>query len=121
MKAAMVSRWVEVFLLNGNMISDNGARYLMTALQANNSLKYLGLQGSNLTSFVRDHNITNSFNPLSPDGAYLMDLACASDRAVGIQLATLDYASPSGKPLMRNIKLSGRNVSSCREEGWPEQ
>lgn len=40
---------LEVLLLAGNDIGEDGARHLMTALAANNSLKFLGLSGSNLT------------------------------------------------------------------------
>jgi hypothetical protein len=40
---------LEVLLLAGNDIGEDGARHLMTALAANSSLKFLGLNGSNLT------------------------------------------------------------------------
>lgn len=40
---------LEVLLLSGNDIGEDGARHLMSALASNNSLKYLGLNGSNLT------------------------------------------------------------------------
>eukprot|EP00878_Enallax_costatus_P045454 GHUV01054769.1.p1 GENE.GHUV01054769.1~~GHUV01054769.1.p1 ORF type:complete len:115 (-),score=0.22 GHUV01054769.1:155-499(-) len=40
---------LEVLLMAGNDIGEDGARHLMTALAANNSLKFLGLNGSNLT------------------------------------------------------------------------
>jgi len=35
---------LEVLLLNGNAIGDDGARHLMAALKSNKSLEYLGLQ-----------------------------------------------------------------------------
>jgi hypothetical protein len=40
---------LEVLLLAGNDIGEDGARHLITALAANSSLKFLGLNGSNLT------------------------------------------------------------------------
>jgi hypothetical protein len=40
---------LEVLLLNGNNIGEDGARHLVVALHVNKSLHYLGLQGSNLS------------------------------------------------------------------------
>ena len=35
---------LEVLILNGNTVGDDGARFLMNALKLNSSLQYLGLQ-----------------------------------------------------------------------------
>jgi hypothetical protein len=41
---------LEVLVLNGNSVGDDGARFLMDALKANTSLQYLGLQVGRLHS-----------------------------------------------------------------------
>jgi hypothetical protein len=38
-----------VLLLNGNPVGEDGARHLMAALGANETLQFLALQGSNLS------------------------------------------------------------------------
>ncbi|KAG2497889.1 hypothetical protein HYH03_004155 [Edaphochlamys debaryana] len=113
-----VNRTLEVLILNGNSVGDDGARFLMDALKANTSLQYLGLQGSNMSAAVRGHSGANAFNPLSPDGTYLLNLSLAPDRAVAAQLAELDAASPVD--LMKNIRLGDKNVPSCKAMRWPE-
>lgn len=40
---------LEVLLLSGNPVGEDGARHLMAALGTNESLQFLALQGSNLS------------------------------------------------------------------------
>lgn len=47
--SAQANSVLEVLLLNGNNIGEDGARHLVVALHVNKSLHYLGLQGSNLS------------------------------------------------------------------------
>ncbi|KAG2440423.1 hypothetical protein HYH02_010310 [Chlamydomonas schloesseri] len=110
---------LEVLILNGNSVGDDGARFLMDALKSNTSLQYLGLQGSNMSAAVRGHSGGNAFNPLSPDGTYVLNLAHGPDRAVAQQLCELDAASGGGD-LMKNIRLNDKNVASCRAMKWPD-
>lgn len=63
------------------------------------------------------------FNPASPDGHYSLTLGAAAERAVAVQLAELDQASPAD--LMKNITLDGRVSSgcecvACHTAVWPD-
>ncbi|GLI68625.1 hypothetical protein VaNZ11_013103, partial [Volvox africanus] len=109
---------LEALLLNGNSVGDDGARFLMDALKVNSSLRYLGLQGTNMSTAARGNTQAAAFNPLSPDGAYELNLDIATDRAVALQLCQMD-ASAAGD-LMKNIKLADRNISSCKAMHWPD-
>lgn len=40
---------LEILLLSGNAVGEDGARHLMNALNINKSLQFLGLQGSNMS------------------------------------------------------------------------
>lgn len=114
---ACLPTMMQALVLNGNSVGDDGARYLMNALRANQSLKYLGLQGTNMTSASRGHGGSSEFNPLAPDGTYTLDLSQAPDRAAAAQLAAIDASSASD--LMKNIRLNDRSVSSAKAAGWP--
>ncbi len=57
------------------------------------------------------------FNPASPDGSYTLHLSVAVERAVAVQLASIDRAS--GSDLMKNIRLDGKvgGGGPCQFEG----
>ncbi|GAX76994.1 hypothetical protein CEUSTIGMA_g4441.t1 [Chlamydomonas eustigma] len=108
---------LEELVLNGNTVGDDGARHLMNALKVNSSLQYLGMQGTNMSSGSRQHAAAADFNPLAPDGRYSLNLAEGTDRAIATQLCSLDAASEAD--YMKNIKLEGRNIPSCKSANWP--
>jgi hypothetical protein len=56
---------LEVLLLSGNDIGEDGARHLMIALAANSSLQYLGLNGSNMTCELLTPDTTASCSTYS--------------------------------------------------------
>ncbi len=78
---------LEDLILNGNSVGDDGARHLMSALKQNNTLQYLGLQGSNMSSGMRGQNGGADFNPLAPDGSYTLLLSNPADRAIATQVS----------------------------------
>ncbi|GLC61910.1 hypothetical protein PLESTB_001818300, partial [Pleodorina starrii] len=109
---------LEALILNGNSVGDDGARFLMDAIKANNSLRYLGLQGTNMSTAARGNSQAASFNPLSPDGSYELNLETPTDRAVALQLCQMDAAAAAD--LLKNIRLGDKNIASCKSMHWPD-
>ena len=63
-----------------------------------------------MSSGTRSHSSAADFNPLAPDGSYTLNLAEHVDRAVAMQLCSIDEASDND--FMKNIKHDGRNSES---------
>ncbi|CAD7702924.1 unnamed protein product, partial [Ostreobium quekettii] len=111
---------LEKLYLDGNPLGDSGARHLMHALRENKSVKFLGLQGSNMTSAVVEGQAhAAQFNPACPDGSYELDLSDQTERAVAVQLCQLDNAADDD--FMRNVKLDKQSISSIKALDWPDR
>lgn len=77
------------------------------------------VQGSNVSRGVesaQDEALT--FNLAHPEGTYSLELEDSAQRAVAVQLCTLDIQS--GQQLLRNIVVNGKHIKSCAEGGLPE-
>eukprot|EP00210_Caulerpa_lentillifera_P002677 g2557.t1 len=112
---------LETLLLNNNDFEESGAKHLMTALSTNSSLKYLGLQGANMSNAmgqVSGNTSVKGFNPACPNGQYNLKLSDAAERSVALQLCQLDQQSAFN--LMKNIKLNGTAITSVANAGWPD-
>ena len=60
-----------------------------------------------------------TFNPAAPDNHYILNLGIPTERAVALQLCQLDIQSEVN--LLKNIKVDGSSVHSCKAAGWPER
>ncbi|GMH33627.1 hypothetical protein BSKO_01461 [Bryopsis sp. KO-2023] len=111
---------LETLYMDGNPIGDAGARHLMHALSQNKSLKFLGLQGSNLTSTVVEGEPQAArFNPACPDGSYELDLSAQAERTVAVQLCQL--GKDAQEDYMRNVKLDGQSIPDIKSMDWPDR
>lgn len=72
-----------------------------------------------MTAAAKGNGSSSDFNPLSPDGSYLLQLNDPTDRAVASQLCAMDKESPTD--MMKNIKLDTRNIPSCKSQNWPDR
>lgn len=110
---------LEKICLDGNPVGEFGARHLMHAISHNASLKFLGLQGSNMSSTVADGEAESAkFNPSFPDGNYELDLTSQTDRTVAVQLCQLNGVQSLSQ--MRNVTLSGKEVQP-KNMDWPDR
>ncbi|KAK3276539.1 hypothetical protein CYMTET_15393, partial [Cymbomonas tetramitiformis] len=91
--------------LNDNPLGYDGGRHLMQALQENDVLEVLGLQGVSFSKGTAA-GLAN-FNSNNPDGEYTLNLADPVQRAVAAQLCALETKHPGS---WRRFQLNGRSM-----------